>query len=364
MAHAVEPPSPPHPTALDDETERNHDSARSPRSVDQPHAHLRVFRGLADLVYRVAARGTTIGRAGDRASAEVRVDDARTSRSHAHVAFDGTGWTITDTSRNGTFVDGAALTPGSSARLAHGSVIRVGDTVAVLATDLLDEPDVAEPSFFPGLSAAALRVRRRVDVLARGSGHVLVLGETGTGKERVARQLGGAGRPFVAVNCGEPLARAGPRRAVRPRQGRYTGVPPGATAWWPRPATACCSSTSSASCPSTSSPSLLRFLEDGCYRPVGAAEPAREPGPGRRRDQRRSRPGRAARHLPPRPARPAARVQPAAVARRRCAIARTCRAGSAASCARSSPSSPAVPCDAGALECLLLFPWPQSQQTT
>jgi DNA-binding NtrC family response regulator len=56
-----------------------------------------------------------------------------------------------------------------------------------------------------GSSPEILAVLRRIERVAPIPRHVLIVGERGTGKELVARAIheaaGGAGRPFVAVNC-------------------------------------------------------------------------------------------------------------------------------------------------------------------
>ncbi|MFG1195314.1 sigma-54-dependent transcriptional regulator [Xanthobacter aminoxidans] len=69
----------------------------------------------------------------------------------------------------------------------------------------LDRGDAIERHLV-GQSAAMRRLRDDIARLASTSADVLVLGETGAGKEQVARALheGGArrDRPFVAVNCG------------------------------------------------------------------------------------------------------------------------------------------------------------------
>jgi DNA-binding NtrC family response regulator len=57
-----------------------------------------------------------------------------------------------------------------------------------------------------GASGAMQRIEQRLPRLALHASTILITGESGVGKERVARLLhalgGGEGRPFVAVNCG------------------------------------------------------------------------------------------------------------------------------------------------------------------
>lgn len=64
---------------------------------------------------------------------------------------------------------------------------------------------VASAALFPGVSAAAERVRRAVAAAARSELPVLLLGEPGTGKEALARAIHAgsarAARPFVALDC-------------------------------------------------------------------------------------------------------------------------------------------------------------------
>ena len=69
---------------------------------------------------------------------------------------------------------------------------------------------LADPSSLVGPSAAMAELRRRLESIARTDAPVLVVGEAGSGKERVARALHAASRRsaklFVAVRCAGPSA--------------------------------------------------------------------------------------------------------------------------------------------------------------
>jgi transcriptional regulator with GAF, ATPase, and Fis domain len=115
------------------------------------------------------------------------LQDQRLSRVHARLAFDprSGAYRVGDgQSRNGTFVNGKRIT---TALLAAGDVIRAGDTLLVYC-----EVD------------AMARMREQVQLLAARPLTVLVRGETGTGKELIARSLhqhSGRRGAFVPVNC-------------------------------------------------------------------------------------------------------------------------------------------------------------------
>ncbi len=137
------------------------------------------------------------------------IDQPAVSRVHAALQTDSRGTVrIRDMgSRNGVYVNGERVAEGP---LRRGDVVRIGnvlfafvdrDAGAHLADPL--EP-AAEPrgGLVGGPSIA--RIMDRVDALATTDATVLVSGETGTGKELVARALHSAsGRrgALVAVNC-------------------------------------------------------------------------------------------------------------------------------------------------------------------
>ncbi len=164
--------------------------------------------GLARMILP-RARDVTLGR---DASCDVRIDDESVSRKHAVLHADGPVVTLEDLgSRNGTTVMGRKLAPGERAPLPLGTVAELGSTTLVLqrahaaaapvsrnaATTGADEPVVMDPTM--------RRLYALLDVIAPSPLSVLVLGETGTGKEVFAEEIHarstrGAG-PFLRVNC-------------------------------------------------------------------------------------------------------------------------------------------------------------------
>jgi DNA-binding NtrC family response regulator len=129
-------------------------------------------------------------------------DDLRMSSRHAEVRLEAGRVLIRDLgSENGTRLNGQLLV--GERALDPGDVLRLGDTLLVYAP-APPSAGLAEPELV-GASAAMVGVRRSVDAVASRKHMVVVTGETGTGKEVVARlvhERSGRTGPFVAVNCG------------------------------------------------------------------------------------------------------------------------------------------------------------------
>ena len=152
---------------------------------------------LEDNPVRIGRMGHLVG--------PLALDDPQLSREHAVVqpGPDDT-WTLADLgSSNGTFLEGARI---QRAALQTGNVLRVGTTLLLferleLESDTLLEPQVAG---LLGPSVAMQRVRGELGLVAPRRIPLLLLGSSGTGKERVAAELhrrSGRSGPLVAVNC-------------------------------------------------------------------------------------------------------------------------------------------------------------------
>jgi transcriptional regulator with GAF, ATPase, and Fis domain len=238
-----------------------------------PSAHLRILAGTCSQpAYPVEIQGLSIGR---EDCDVVIADDPRISRKHARVERSFAGWQFQDLgSRNGFYVNGRGFGRGQRTALPDGSVIRIGDSVMVfrgmpLPTDLrIDSP------VFPGVSPEASNVRRRIDELAAAFGHVLVLGETGTGKESVAKAIGAqrAPHPFVTLNCAQlnrEMARSELFGHVRGAFTNAVSTRPGLVDLAGEGALFL---DEIGDLPLDVQAELLRFLEDGSYRALGSTD--------------------------------------------------------------------------------------------
>ncbi len=146
-------------------------------------------------------------RLGTAPACEIQLTDRAVSRLHCELVPTATGLRIVDLdSRNGTFVDGLRA---RDVELLQPATLSVGAT-RIEARPSGGEPEelAASPTFGPllGASAAMRRLFRLLARVAPTEATVLVLGETGTGKELVARAIHEASTrakgPFVAVDCG------------------------------------------------------------------------------------------------------------------------------------------------------------------
>jgi DNA-binding NtrC family response regulator len=173
---------------------------RAARAPAAARLHVVAPRGLRAVV-ELGAGEHVVGR---DAAATVRLEHETVSRRHLALAWDaaaGRHQARDLGSRNGTWIDGRP----APAPLVDGTVIRAGDVILVHEAGVVDEPESAvDRDALPGASAPMARLRALLERAAADAAPVLVVGETGTGKERVAAELhrlAGRPGPLVPVNC-------------------------------------------------------------------------------------------------------------------------------------------------------------------
>jgi DNA-binding NtrC family response regulator len=256
------------------QTEQQDDSAVRHREQEQEIAHVRVVSGRSPHpVHVFPATGTSIGRVGG--DCDLVLDDGRMSRKHARIERSAAGWQLQDLgARNRGFVDGRGYGPGARVPLVDGAVLRLGDTLLVFRSEPPPSDGRADSPIFPGVSPVAVMVRKRIDALASGGGHVLIVGETGAGKERVAQAIGEhrAPHPFVTLNSAElrpELARSELFGHVR---GAFTNASANKAGLVDIAGEGVLFLDEIGELSLDVQAELLRFLEDGSYRPLGGTE--------------------------------------------------------------------------------------------
>lgn len=150
----------------------------------------------------------------------------RVSRRHAQLSRSGPLWLLSDLdSKNGVYLNGerakkAALTP--------GDVIRIGDHVAVF----VEAPPEADLGFGPIAAGiwggrAHREAAARARVAARSTVSIVLVGETGTGKERFSAAIHGWSErtgPCIAVNCATYTKALAAGELFGYRKGAFTGA--------------------------------------------------------------------------------------------------------------------------------------------
>ncbi len=160
-------------------------------------------------------------------------------------------------------------------QIAEGAMLSLGRTVLLCLHWMRVLPKNNPVPGLLGVGQAAIKTRDLLRQVALSETPVLLLGETGTGKEVAARAIHSLSRrsshPFVSVNMAalnESLAAADLFGASK---GAYTGAQNARAGLFTQAQEATLFLDEIGNTPTTIQPMLLRVLETGDYRPLGAA---------------------------------------------------------------------------------------------
>ncbi len=200
--------------------------------------------------------------------------DRKASRHHAtlHAGPTGALRVVDERSRNGTLVNSLRV---DEAVLADGDLLTIGNSYLIVREQRDDVGDAEVPGLI-GHGPAMRAVRAAIAQIAPSPATVLVLAETGCGKELVARAIHERGRPagpFVAVNCAAIPESLAESQLFGQLAGTFTGgvarpgffrAADGGTLFLDEVG----------ELPAAIQPKLLRVLQDHMVLPVGATTPA------------------------------------------------------------------------------------------
>jgi DNA-binding NtrC family response regulator len=229
----------------------------------------------------LGARALAIGREPDSSDATpVIVPDDGVSRTHAVVEYDtqGDSYSIIDrNSRNGTIVNGSRV---ECSVLERGSVIRIGGSLLVFVDVELRADGALEPETdeLRGQSLVMQQLRGDLALVARRGDAVLLLGESGVGKECAARAIhraSGRSGAFVPVNCAAIPEALAESEFFGHAAGAFTGATQRAAGLFASAHEGTLFLDEIGDLPASIQPKLLRALDGGEVRPVGSSDARR-----------------------------------------------------------------------------------------
>ncbi len=225
--------------------------------------------GMDARVWPLDGRHHLLGR--DPGEGGIPVLDAKVSRRHARLVFAPQiqVYRIDDLgSRNGTWVDGVRH---DKTYLEPESVVRIGHSLLVYSEAEVD-PGLADVAPEAGSSLQRALCERRAELAAPTRLPVLICGPTGAGKELLARRVHEVSgrRGMVAVNCATFSRELIASELFGHVRGAFSGAARSRTGLFREASGGTLFLDEVAELPPDQQPALLRVLEEGRVRPVGA----------------------------------------------------------------------------------------------
>jgi anaerobic nitric oxide reductase transcription regulator len=151
---------------------------------------------------------------------------------------------------------------------------RSAEKMGLIARDLMRDVQQSPASQMIGSSPAMNRLRREIDLVAPSDFTILVTGETGTGKELVARAIHGGShrkdRPMLQVNCASLPETLAESELFGHTRGAFTGAVADRTGKFELADGATLFLDEIGELPVNVQPKLLRVLQDGEVQKIGS----------------------------------------------------------------------------------------------
>ncbi len=240
-------------------------------------------RDGSDVIRTTLTEAVRIGRHPDN---DLTLPHDSVSRFHCVIEPRTDGFHLIDKSRNGTFVNGKKVT---EAKLKEKDMILIGPwSIRFLMGEawadretVIDKKSQLPETFcgMVGKSDRICEVFRLIEKLAALETPVLILGETGSGKELVARALHElsprAKGPWVVLNCGAISPQLIESELFGHERGAFTGAAERHAGAFEQARGGTLFLDEIGELPLSLQPKFLRVLEDGSFRRVGGREELR-----------------------------------------------------------------------------------------